>query len=73
MFVSYESHLPSKGTRNHMTSLPSTQTKSLTPCLFHIIFVPKPSPCIHQGGGFVDSYYLKKEIKYVDSYYLKKD
>ena len=73
MFVSYESHLPSKGTRNHMTSLPSTQTKSLTPCLFHIIFVPKPSPCIHQGGGFVDSYYLKKEIKYVDSYYFKKD
>ena len=61
MFVSYESHLPSKGTRNHMTSLPSTQTESLTPCLFHIIFVPKPSPCIHQGGGFVDSYYLKKD------------
>ena len=59
--------------RNHMTSLPSTQTKSLTPCLFHIIFVPKPSPRIHQRGGFVDSYYLKKEIKYVDSYYLKKD
>ena len=40
MFVSYESHLPSKGTRNHMTSLPSTQTESYLPSkgMFSIYF-----------------------------------
>ena len=29
LFVSYESHLPSKGTRNHVITLPSAQTESL--------------------------------------------
>ena len=56
MFVSYESHLPSKGTRNHMTSLPSTQTESHLPSkgmFSNFFFFPKLI-----NFYFVESYYF---------------
>ena len=68
MFVSYESHLPSKGTRNHMTSLPSTQTESYLPSkgMFSIyFFFPKLI-----NFYFVDSYYFCTQTESL--YSLKK-